>query len=210
MKAGGHRQIQSGKMPQDSKENKQDKRESLARLKELYSLYRPALYRYALYISANKEEAEDLVQETFRRIIPHVEVLRMKEGKQVFSYLRNTLRNIFIDQLRSLKDRTYVLLEEGNPGFNIDSKEISEPEEFVDRLILDEVLERLGEYVRELPQLAQTVLYLRFTCRFSEEKTARFLGCSRRKVREIMINSLGYLKERLKSCGLEMEEEDVF
>ncbi|MDI6868676.1 MAG: sigma-70 family RNA polymerase sigma factor [Coprothermobacterota bacterium] len=178
-------------------------------MEELYLLYRPALYRYALHICANKEEAEDLVQETFRRIIPHEETLQGK-GKQVFSYLRSTLRHIFIDQLRSLKDWTYILLDEENPGSSFNFKESLESDEIFDRLALDEALERLEEFLKELPQFAQTVLYFRFTCGFSMEKTARILGCSRRKVRETTISSLQYLKEKLKNCGLEMEEENVF
>lgn len=197
-------------MPQDQEEEKKGIKKGLGGLEELYSLYRPALYRYALHICANKEEAEDLVQETFYHIIPHGETLQGKEGKQVFSYLCTTLRHIFIDQLRSLKDRTYILLGEKNPESSFDSMEDLELEGIFDRLALDEALERLEEFLRELPQLAQTVLYLRFTCGFSEEKTARILGCSRRKVRETMISSLKFLKEKLKNCGLEMEEKNVF
>ncbi|MGB9552956.1 MAG: RNA polymerase sigma factor, partial [bacterium] len=181
----------------------------LSTLEELYLLYRPALYRYALRICANKEEAEDLVQETFRHIILHEETLRGREGKQVFSYLRTTLRNIFIDQLRSFKDRTYILLNKENPGSNFNSKESLESDEIFDRLALDEALERLEEFLKELPQFAQAVLYFRFTCGFSMEKTARILGCSRRKVRETMISSLQYLKEKLKHSGLDMEEKNV-
>lgn len=195
------------KVHQESKKGKDSEGKNLSRLGELYSLYRPALYHYALRICANKEEAEDLVEETFWHIIPHEEDLRMEEGKQIFSYLRTTLRNIFIDKLSSLKDRTCLLLGERNPEVNINSPQDLGSEEICERLILDEALERLGESFKELPQFAQTVLYLRFTCQFSASKIASILGCSRRKVRETTINSLKYLKEKLKEYGL-MEEEN--
>jgi RNA polymerase sigma-70 factor (ECF subfamily) len=60
--------------------------------------YLDGLYSYALVLSRNRSEAEDLVQETCLRAIRAAE--RLKADSNVKSWLFTILRNIWFNQLR--------------------------------------------------------------------------------------------------------------
>ena len=56
------------------------------------------LYSYALALSRNRVDAEDLVQETYVRAIPAVR--RLRKESNVKSWMFTILRNIWLNQLR--------------------------------------------------------------------------------------------------------------
>lgn len=70
------------------------------------------LYSYALALSRNRTEAEDLVQETYVRAIPAAE--RLRKESNIKSWLFTILRNIWLNQLR--KPRVAVQMS----GMDID------------------------------------------------------------------------------------------
>jgi|JI10StandDraft_1071094.scaffolds.fasta_scaffold969332_2 RNA polymerase sigma-70 factor (ECF subfamily) len=67
-------------------------RDALACLKELYA--------FALRLSRSREAAEDLVQEAFARVLAH----SGPPPLEIRPYLFRTLRNLFVDSLRSRKN----------------------------------------------------------------------------------------------------------
>src|SRR5580692_700894 len=56
------------------------------------------LYSYALALSRNRVDAEDLVQETYLRAIPAVR--RLRKESNIKSWLYTILRNIWLNQTR--------------------------------------------------------------------------------------------------------------
>jgi len=63
--------------------------------------YLDGLYSYALVLSRNQAEAEDLVQETCLRALRAME--RLRPDSNVKSWLFTILRNIWLNQLRQQK-----------------------------------------------------------------------------------------------------------
>jgi RNA polymerase sigma-70 factor (ECF subfamily) len=63
--------------------------------------YLGALYNYAMILTRNQAEAEDLVQETYLRALPAME--RLRADSNIKSWLFRILRNIWLNQLRKLK-----------------------------------------------------------------------------------------------------------
>ena len=63
--------------------------------------YLDGLYSYALVLSRNQAEAEDLVQETCLRALRAME--RLRRDSNVKSWLFTILRNIWLNQLRQRK-----------------------------------------------------------------------------------------------------------
>jgi RNA polymerase sigma-70 factor (ECF subfamily) len=57
-----------------------------------------SLYSYALVLTRNRTEAEDLVQETYVRALKAM--VRLKAGSNVKSWLFTILRNVWLNQLR--------------------------------------------------------------------------------------------------------------
>jgi RNA polymerase sigma-70 factor (ECF subfamily) len=65
---------------------------------DMLSEHIDGLYSYALTLSRNRVDAEDLVQETYVRAIPAVRRLRKKSN--VRSWMFTILRNIWLNQVR--------------------------------------------------------------------------------------------------------------
>jgi RNA polymerase sigma-70 factor (ECF subfamily) len=68
------------------------------------------LYRAAWALTGSREDAEDLVQDTFAKILTRPRFLR---GEEDLWYLLRTMRNVFLSQRRTLAGRsTSVALDE--------------------------------------------------------------------------------------------------
>jgi RNA polymerase sigma-70 factor, ECF subfamily len=65
---------------------------------DMLSEHIDGLYSYALALSRNRVDAEDLVQETYVRAIPAVP--RLRKESNVKSWMFTILRNIWLNQLR--------------------------------------------------------------------------------------------------------------
>jgi RNA polymerase sigma-70 factor, ECF subfamily len=70
------------------------------------SEYIDGLYSYALVLTRNHAEAEDLVQETYVRAIPAMS--RLRPESNVKAWLFRILRNIWINQLRKRRSDPQV------------------------------------------------------------------------------------------------------
>jgi RNA polymerase sigma-70 factor (ECF subfamily) len=79
---------------------------------DMLSRHIDGLYSYALALSRNRVDAEDLVQETYVRAIPALR--RLRKESNVKSWMFTILRNIWLNQLR--QPRVTVSM----PGTNID------------------------------------------------------------------------------------------
>ena len=70
------------------------------------------LYGYALALSRNRVDAEDLVQETYVRAIPVAG--RMRKESDVKSWMFAIMRNIWLNQLRQRADIDQILPARGS------------------------------------------------------------------------------------------------
>jgi RNA polymerase sigma-70 factor, ECF subfamily len=64
--------------------------------------YLDGLYSYALVLTRNHAEAEDLVQETYARAIPTMG--RLRAGSNTKGWFFKILRNIWLNQLRKSRN----------------------------------------------------------------------------------------------------------
>jgi RNA polymerase sigma-70 factor (ECF subfamily) len=79
-------------------------------LEDLYERYEAELYRYAAQLSRDPDRADDLVQDTFMRVVNHLPLLELLEPYQRRAWLRRTLKNLFLDQ-ESRRQRREALIE---------------------------------------------------------------------------------------------------
>ena len=80
-------------------------------LEDLYDEFEARLRRYALGLVRDSDSAEDLVQETFIRVMAHLSLLGQLNPHQRRAWLFRTLRNLFLDEVRS-RQRRAALAEE--------------------------------------------------------------------------------------------------
>jgi RNA polymerase sigma-70 factor (ECF subfamily) len=69
-------------------------------IETLYARHRSALVRWCSAMTHGRPEAEDLVQETFLRVLQNPEMLEDLSDAQCRAWLCKTAKNLWIDRLR--------------------------------------------------------------------------------------------------------------
>jgi RNA polymerase sigma-70 factor (ECF subfamily) len=131
------------------------------------------LYGYAMAITRNRADAEDLVQETYVRAIRGKESLRA--GSNVKSWLFTILRNIHLNQLR--KQRTSPRVLEIDADENTANIVVETSEDPLARYVRKTERERLTEAIEQLPPEFREIVVLREFEDLSYLEIASILDC---------------------------------
>lgn len=105
------------------------------------------LYRAAWALCGSREDAEDLVQETYARVLARPRLLRERDD---LGYLLRTLRNTFLDQVRERGRRPVaaaVALEDIDP---VDPRSDLRPEHVVETRELFAAIAALPDDFRDV------------------------------------------------------------
>ncbi len=130
----------------------------------LYKQYAPDVNRFALYLSGERSDAEDITSETFVRAWTAPEPIRMETAK---GYLFAIARNLFLQGLR--KKSRHVALDENlrAPGASPHTQAEGKQE-----------LQFLLTQLQQLPEESRAALLMRAVDGMAYEEIARALGIS--------------------------------
>ena len=130
----------------------------------LYKTHAPEVFRFALYLSGNKTDAEDITSETFVRAWTAPAAIEMKTVK---GYLFTIARNLFLQGLRKSSKHVSLSPElyDSQPSPQIQAEQKAE---------LRAVLLRL----QKLPEVDRAALLLRTMEEMPYEEIGRMLGIS--------------------------------
>ena len=129
-----------------------------------------ALYNFAMYLTHNPPEAEDLVQETYLRAFRFSH--RFQPGTHLRAWLFQILRNTFLTFYR-LRERESAVAEDGVPDWEVPMFHDA-PEETGRVLEVHTDLERA---MHRLPEEFRTVLLLAEVEGLPLEEVARVMRC---------------------------------
>jgi RNA polymerase sigma factor (sigma-70 family) len=147
------------------------------------------LYRFSKRILDDAEEAKDIVQEVFIKLWKKGDGL--KEYKSIEALAMVTTRNLCLDKLKTKK----------YPSENIDNLrnevEVSGSE---DKQALSEMVQKIHQLIKTLPELQRTVIQLRDVEGYDFDEIAGILDMNenavrvnlsraRKKIREILVNN---------------------
>lgn len=138
------------------------------------------LYAFALRLSRSRESAEDLVQETFARVLARAGPPPL----EIRPYLFRTLRNLFVDGLRSSKHLGPMRVPAELP-------EVPTPEQMVLESMLSEWVESA---LLELEFPLRETLWLREVDGFSYAEIAEITGSPVNTVRSRLSRARSQLK----------------
>ncbi len=131
---------------------------------DLYERYAPDVYRFALWLSGDPAEADDIASETFVRAWSSSSKIQTETVK---AYLFTIARNLFLKQMQRQK-RQVSLAHAANATS-------SGPQILVEeRLALAEILQQL----QQLPEGERAALILRVKHELPYAEIARVLGIS--------------------------------
>lgn len=168
-------------------------RQEFARLVDVYS---PLIYRLALKMVGDEQDAEDVLQNTFLQAFRH---LNEFEGR---SHLSTWLYRIAANEALMLlrKRRPETSLTDSLP----EEEPLEEPAEFTDwcclpeeELLSAEGRARLDESIRLLPETLRVVFLLRDIEGLSIQETSQALGLSENAVKTRLLRARLKLRDLL-------------
>lgn len=160
--------------------------------------YLDGLYSYALVLTRNRAEAEDLVQETYVRAIPALG--RLRADSNMKGWLFTILRNIWFNQLRKWRNGPQMIEIEVGDGV---SNSIAEPSKNSHDLYVSKVeIDQVRAAIQELPTQFREIILLREYEELSYQEIAGILDCpvgtvmsrlgrARTKLRALLSATLG-------------------
>ena len=162
----------------------------LAFLTLLYSKYRAALFRYVHAIVSSRDEAEDVVQETYFRVVRQAQVARFEKSAR--NYLFATAANVARDHLRKRRFRSHEPFDELSEGHPAAAD--GQPES---ALALNETLDALRAGINSLPGLTRDIFIMSRMRDKTHAEIAEALGVSVRTVDRKLSDALARLASRL-------------
>jgi RNA polymerase sigma-70 factor (ECF subfamily) len=153
-------------------------------LAEIYDLFSPRLYRYAVRLLGDACTAEDCVAETFSRFL---QALRSQNGPRDYlqAYLFRTIHNLIVDQFR--RQPPIEILTDKLPGCeNI--------EESADRNIRQHLVRAA---LRELSPAQLEVIALKFLDGWENEEIAQALNKPVGAIKSLQHRALIHLQKIL-------------
>lgn len=150
------------------------------------------LYRFAFRMLANKEEAEDIVQETFLRL--WTKRMQLNSYKSIDALAMIITKNLCIDLLKSRKK--FIM----NDDENISDLELSSP---YNKTELEDSVMNVNKIINQLPEQQKMIIQLRDIEGYSFEEIEKILEINintirvnlsraRKKVRDTLAKQYDY------------------
>lgn len=163
-------------------------------INDWYETYSNDVFNYAFFMIGDREQALDIVQDTFIRAYNHLENF---QGDREKSWLFRIARNLTIDFIR--KNRTLANYLSFLP-FGLHDEKSAE-----DIAILNESEKQLYMAISKIKPHFRDVIILRKIKEFSIGETAEILGCSEAKVKVDLFRALKVLRKELEKEGFRYE-----
>ena len=135
--------------------------------------YLDGLYSYALVLTRNHAEAEDLVQETYVRAIPAMG--RLRAGSNTKGWFFTILRNIWLNQLRKRRNGPQMIEMAG--GDDVASSIVEPSKDSYDLYVSKLEAEQVRAAIQELPIDFREIILLREYEDLSYQEIANVLDC---------------------------------
>lgn len=159
----------------------------MRKIEKIYREYYDTVFKYLFCLTHDKELSEDLVQETFVRMIKNIDKF---EGKsKLSSWLCEIAKNLWIDYIR--KNKRKVELNE-NEELNIQSEQNIE-NEYIEREDENKVFEK----IKALDEISQKIMYLRVKGEMSFKEIGDILDKSENWARVTFYRAKQKVKEEM-------------
>ncbi len=164
---------------------------------ELVRRYEGKIFRLAQHITQNREDAEDVLQETFMKAYEHLE--QFKGDSKFYTWIVRIAVNQALMKLRRRKtDKSVSIDETIDTGEDTVVREIAawgeDPEQKFSR---DELGSILDTAIESLEPLYRSVFVIRDIEELSTEETAEALGLSVPAVKSRLLRARLQLREKL-------------
>jgi RNA polymerase sigma-70 factor, ECF subfamily len=164
--------------------------------------YLDGLYGYAMVLSHNRTEAEDLVQETCLRALRAVD--RLREESNVKGWLFRILRNVWLNELRRRAPSGQVELDADRSGAS-DPPDTAPDPHAVYASRADQ--ERVQAAIQRLPLAFREIILLREFEELSYQEIAALLDCPAGTVMSRLARARSKLRDLLADDVMAPQDE---
>ena len=158
-----------------------------AQFKELFMPFHTKLYRIAMALLGNRDDAEDILQETYCKLWDRREQLDEVNNAEAFSV--TMIKNLCIDFLRSQQTKP--------DETEIDSVSLPAGRAPDSEMEEKETLQKVRQCISNLPENQQQVIRLRSIAECSIEETAKITGFSSANIRVLLSRARTTIKEEI-------------
>lgn len=156
-------------------------------VKQLFDQYYIGLVEFSFHILGCDEEARDVVQDVFVKLLMNDKLLENKD--KVKSYLYSMVKNACFNELRSKEiNNRFVDFQKENPA---------EEEDVLEALIYAESIQHLYQAMETLPEACKKVATLTFLQEKSNKEAAELTETSINTVKTHKRRAVKLLRERL-------------
>ena len=168
--------------------------------RELVRRYGDGVLGYLFRMTGNRDQAEDLFQETFKRVHEKARTFR---GSHFKSWLFTIATRVTIDGARRRKRRAAISLNQeidcgqDNPSQLAEMMVAEDSADPADELVREEQKEQVRKAIESLPVRQRATLVLAYYQQLSYREVADAMGCSVGTVKTQMSRALATLARRL-------------
>lgn len=164
--------------------------------------YRDRVYRLALGMMHDADEAEEVAQETFLNIFRGLR--RFRGESSVGSWVYRVAANACLMRLRGRRRKPLLSIDDTLPGFaDTGGATLTPPGDWArqpdDKLLSSELGKHIDSAIAELPEKYRMVLLLRDVEGLSNEEVADTLGLTVPTVKSRLHRSRLFVRERLEA-----------
>jgi len=164
---------------------------NLAAFEKILLLYEDRIFNYIYHLVGQKQDAEDLTQETFIKLYTHIKTIDINKNFLVWLYKIAT--NTVYDFWRRKKNKKEILLDE------LQNLETIETETTYLNIEKQEVVRDVQNALAKIKPIYRTVLLLFYKNNFTYKEIAETLNLPLNTVKIYIHRAKKELKEKLKN-----------
>lgn len=163
---------------------------------ELISNYTDRIYRLALKLSGDEEDASDIFQETFLKAIDNIDSFRLESsfGTWLYSIAMNVMRTCFAKRKRMKLKPIEDYLPDHSNGTNSRLLEWGDPHDLFEN---EQIRGIIDEYLQQMPPDNSTPFILRYLEEMPVKEIAEVMDLSVPAVKSRILRARLALREHL-------------
>ncbi|MCD7033324.1 RNA polymerase sigma factor SigX [Metabacillus sp. GX 13764] len=166
---------------------------------KIYEKYHQDIFQFLFYMVKNREQAEDLVQEVYIRVLKSYDRFEGRSSEK--TWLFSIARHVAIDWFRKQKTVKQRILDK----FDWDNQQVQDQSPLPEEIALqNEEVQRMYRSLDKCSIDQQTVIILRYIQGLSIAETADSLGWTESKVKTTQHRGIKTLKKLMENL---MEKE---
>ncbi|MFI8576803.1 RNA polymerase sigma factor SigX [Rossellomorea aquimaris] len=170
---------------------------------KLYTDYHQDVFQFLIYMVQNKQQAEDLVQEVYIRVLKSHDRFEGKSSER--TWLFSIAKNVAIDHFRKQKNWKNRILDKFDWSRNDVTDDGALPEEIT---VAKEEVQVLYECLKSCSTDYRMVIIMRYLQELSIVETSEVLGWSESKVKTTQHRAIKWLRIEMNQ-RLPKEERDI-